>query len=290
MGAASMESGPFDLMRRLEWAYLEDCPELDYTSHYLVPDGVLATARIVSKSTGVFSGRNVVEGCQRLFPELHWEWKVAEGDCLAVGTELGSITGDMRLLLRLERVMLNLLGHLSGIATSTRELVNALNDPHIRVLDTRKTMPLWRDMQRLAVCAGGGANHRLNLSDAILIKENHLAAHAESGKGLQESLQQIRLNHPQMWVEIEIESMAQATTFPFEWVDCILLDNMGIEVIEGVVAQIRSRGVMVPIEVSGNITCDTIGFYRGLPIQRISVGWITHSAPNFDLSMRMVTK
>lgn len=290
MGVAWAEWGGLDLVSRLQWAYQEDCPVLDYTSDYLVPEGVQATAKIVSKSVGVFSGLPVVRGCQDLFPSIRWEWVVAEGDRLDVGTELGRMVGDMRSLLRLERVMLNLLGHLSGIATATRELVDALNDPSIRVLDTRKTMPLWRDLARLAVYSGGGANHRLNLSDAILIKENHLSAHAPTGVGLQTILESIRLAHPGMWVEIEIESMDQATTFPLEWVDCILLDNMAVGAIGEVVERIRSRGVLVPIEVSGNITRDTIGLYRGLPIQRISVGWITHSAPNFDLSMRMVTE
>lgn len=275
------------LQARIQAALNEDCPGDDVTCEVMVPHDAHGMAVLSCKAEGVLAGQLVWDAFAAICPGMTWACELADGTRVQTGDVWGRVSGPLRQLLQCERVFLNLLGKMGGIATATRQLVDALSDPHIAVLDTRKTTPLWRDLERVAVCAGGGMNHRLHLSDMILIKENHLIAHDRAGRLLSDTLQQAALRYPTLTIMLEIESIQQARELALGGIHMIMLDNMSPRHIREVVDVLRGRGFEGEIEVSGRITTDTIAAYRGLPIQRISVGAMTHSAPVLDISMRV---
>ncbi|NBV82751.1 carboxylating nicotinate-nucleotide diphosphorylase [bacterium] len=273
-------------------AYREDLPNGDITSELTVTDTVSGSAVIIAKTAGVFFGRDVVAACvAHINPNLKVSILVADGQKLAAKDRIIELNGPLKSLLALERVLLNFLQRLCGIATVTAHFVSTLNDPTIQILETRKTTPLLRELEKQAVVAGGGHNHRLNLSDMILIKENHLIALETHGQldTLRDRLLYFKANNPTIRVEIEIETLAQIDTLPLDLADIVMFDNFPFDIIAQGAQRMADRGFAAQIEISGNITLDTIAKYRNLPIHRISVGALTHSVPALDLSMRITS-
>ncbi len=271
-------------------AYYEDCPNRDVTTDLTVDPTVLGHATVIAKESGVFFGADVARACRDVVnSSIGITFQVQDGQSVGSGTPLFDLSGPLTDLLKLERVMLNFLQRLSGIATTTAHYVAALDNPLIQVLETRKTTPLLRDLEKQAVAAGGGYRHRQNLSDMVLIKENHLIAMVNAGQldTLRDRLVAHRLTFPDIRVEIEIESIDQIDQLPLDLADIVMFDNFSVEMIKAGAERLREAGISAAIEVSGNVTIDTIGQYRHLPIQRISVGALTHSVRSLDLSMRM---
>lgn len=278
------------LLFLLQAALDEDMPNGDITSELMVPENLTQIARITSKASGVFYGTEIIAGIFNLLDSntqvvFHYQ----NGDRVMKGDEVVTITGKSRVILKAERVMLNLIQRLSGIATRTSQFVAALDDATIQVLDTRKTTPLFRFLERRAVVAGGGINHRLNLSDMVLIKENHLSAFLATSSYdlLPDLFDQMHAKSPSIKIEIEIESLEQLRTFDLSKVDIIMFDNFSLEMIRVGVQICREKSYTAKLEVSGNVTLASIGQYKGLGIDRISVGSLTHTVEALDLSLRI---
>ena len=275
-----------DLLRA---ALLEDMPSGDVTTEMMVPESLAQTARVIAKADGVFCGGSVIRAIFGLLDsDVAVSVLVLDGARVSSGDVIATISGKSSVILKAERVMLNLVQRLSGIATKTAQFVAALDDASIQILDTRKTTPLLRFLEREAVVAGGGFNHRLNLSEMVLIKENHLEAFFQTASpdALPDLFSKMKARG--MAIEIEVETLEQLRLFDLRGVDFILFDNFSTEMIREGVAICREKGYAAKLEVSGNVTLDTIGHYRGCGVDRISVGGLTHSVMSLDLSLRIV--
>ncbi len=281
-----------DLKTRLTYALLEDCPTQDITTTTFIPESNTATATIIAKETGIFFGQAVIsELCTLVSPPIAVQFNTLDGQAVAPGHLIVTLTGLTHTLLKIERVLLNLIQHTSGIATLTTQFVRALNDPAIEILDTRKTTPLWRDLEKQAVVAGGGHNHRHSLSDMILIKENHLAQ-LENNHQLHTFgaiIAEHKRQHPDLKIEVEIETLDQLTQLDLSQVDYLLFDNFELADLKKAIQLCDTVARHAKREVSGNITLDTIANYHLIPIHRISIGQLTHSPKALDLSMRLLS-
>ncbi len=259
-------------------ALMEDLGGGDITSKHI--EDKPSKARILAKESGILAGIGIAEFVfETTTRDIKWDRVLSDGERFVKNDIILSFEGGAKGILKGERVSLNFLQHLSGIASYADSLVDALDDPSIKILDTRKTLPNLRDMQKYAVKIGGCYNHRFGLYDMILIKENHIAL----AGGLKECLNLICREHPsQVPVEVEvqdIESFKIASDYP---INRIMLDNMSIDNIKRCV-EIRKNGI--EIEVSGNITLDNIHSYRGCGVDFISCGSLTHSIRGIDLSL-----
>lgn len=249
----------------------------DLTSIAVVPEDAVATGRLRSRADGVLAGTlAATEVFAQLDPRVDVVWALADGDELTPGAELGTVTGPLRSVLGGERTALNLLGHCSGVATLTRRFVRAAGSS-VRVRDTRKTLPGLRALQKAAVRAGGGFNHRESLSDAVLIKDNHLV-NTELGVAVERA----RARWPGRVVEVECDTLEQVARAKVVAPDLVLLDNMTPDEVAEAVAIL---GGAAEIEISGGVTIDTIAGYAATGADYVSVGALTHSAPNLDLGM-----
>ncbi len=204
---------------------------------------------------------------------------VTDGRVVEDGIELASVTGPARALLAAERVALNLLGRLSGIATATRELVDLVEGTGATILDTRKTTPLWRALEKAAVRAGGGENHRMGLYDAVLIKDNHLRAVGSVGEAVRRARARVGAR---MKIEVEVEGVRDLEAAIEAGADVVLLDNMPPARIRKCVERARGRCLL---EASGGVTRRNIRRIAETGVDFISVGWITHSAPALDVAL-----
>jgi nicotinate-nucleotide pyrophosphorylase (carboxylating) len=251
----------------------------DLTSQAIIPEAVLGTGRFVAREQGVLAGVQAVdEVFRQLDPEVTVTWRSQDGDSVAAGLELGRVFGRMRSILSGERTALNFLCHLSGVATLTRAFVQAAGGG-VRVLDTRKTLPGLRALEKAAVRAGGGYNHRASLSDALLIKDNHLV-----GLGIEKSVQAASDRWPGRTVEVECERPEQVAEAVEAGAGIVMLDNMTPGQVKKCVALVRQSsrpGVLV--EVSGRVTLETVGEYAAAGPDLISTSAITQSAPALDL-------
>jgi nicotinate-nucleotide pyrophosphorylase (carboxylating) len=261
-------------------------PDGDITAA-LVPTE--ATARFVlrARQPGVFAGRDcAAEAFRRVDPASVLVWHADDGDELAVGTTAMEVTGHLRPILTAERTALNFVCHLSGIATLTARYVAAAraHNPSVQVLDTRKTTPGLRVLEKAAVRAGGGTNHRSSLSQAVLVKDNHLA-----GIGISDAVRRARALWPGRLVEVECDDLAQVAEAARAGAGVVLLDNMvPSEVMEAVaVAHLGATGPILT-EVSGGVTLATVGAYAAAGPDRISVGALTHSAAVLDLGLDLI--
>ena len=269
-------------------ALSEDLGAGDITSNATVPGDAIARARIVQKQPGVVFGLGVAAEAFHRTSAGDLERLVEEGEWRAeVPCEVGAITGSARGLLAAERVALNLLGHLSGVATLTARYVEAagVDGGTATILDTRKTTPGLRELEKAAVRAGGGRNHRHGLYDAILIKENHVAI----AGGLAEAVRLAREARPEDPIEVECRSPAEVEEGLASGAARLLLDNMGPE---GLLASVAARdareaegGSRAELEASGGVTLESIAEISASGVDFISVGALTHSAPTLDLSM-----
>jgi nicotinate-nucleotide pyrophosphorylase (carboxylating) len=273
---------PRSAVRRLvEVALAEDLGVLgDVTSLACVDEGQSSEAEFVARADGVLAGTALAtETYRQLDDEVDVRWYLHDGDSVASGTHLGKVAGPRRAILTGERTALNFLCHCSGVASTTHRYVMAAHGK-VRILDTRKTLPGLRAVQRAAVRAGGGFNHRDSLSDAVLIKDNHLAAN-----GVAKSVERARSCWPGRLVEVECDSLDQVIEARDARVDRVLLDNMTPEQVREAVARL---GGVVPVEVSGGVTLETVSAYAESGADFVSVGALTHSVPVFDIGLDMM--
>ena len=269
--------------------------ECDWTSVAVVSAAATSELRVVARRPGVVAGLPAAAVVAAVAGTgLVLVPQVAEGTAVAAGDTLAMLTGPTRGILGAERVILNLLGRMSGTATATRRLVNALAGTRCRVYDTRKTVPGWRLLDKYAVRAGGGWNHRMGLYDAILIKDNHLAAAAAAGLSPADAVRRgrefVRGSFPparaaRMIVEIEIDSETQLPDVLAAEPDVVLLDNMPVEELARCVAVRDTRAPRVVLEASGGIRLDTVAEIARTGVDRVSTGWPTHDAPWLDVAL-----
>jgi nicotinate-nucleotide pyrophosphorylase (carboxylating) len=274
-----------DVLRALR----EDCGNLgftrgDITSFALVDEDTQADAKILLKAdTGVLAGIDMVE---MVFHEVDSRVKIKrkakDGDRIQKGQEVLNIQGSARAVLTAERTALNFLQHLSGIATETADYVQAVEGMNVQILDTRKTTPGLRLLEKYAVACGGGVNHRMGLHDAFLVKDNHLALMKNNG-GLKEAVRRARHLQPQALLTIEAETLEQVTELVDLGVERILLDNMSNAQMAEAVRIVAGR---CKVEASGGITLDRVRAVAATGVDFISIGALTHSVRALDFSLR----
>jgi nicotinate-nucleotide pyrophosphorylase (carboxylating) len=278
----SVDGAVTDLVAR---ALAEDLGAGDITTDSTVPEDARAIGRIVQKQPGVVFGLAAAAEAFRLANAGELHKQVVEGTWAdEMPRQVALISGPARGLLGGERVALNLLGHLSGVATLTARFVDAARSEGgtAVILDTRKTTPLLRSLEKAAVRAGGGQNHRMGLGDAILIKENHVAL----AGGLEAAVEGAREAHPELPVEVECQDQGEVEAALAAGASRLLLDNMDLDGLRAAVAARDASGSSpVALEASGGVSLETVGAISATGVDYISVGALTHSAPTLDLSM-----
>ena len=279
----------------LEHALLEDKATSDATSRACIDPQQRATATILAKQDCILSGVGAVARILEIYehldqnvighPEVISHGEIFDGVRLHKGQAIAVVRHNARALLSCERVILNVLQRLSGIATFTRQFVDAIHGTNARILDTRKTVPGLRVLDKYAVRCGGGHNHRLDLSDGVLIKNNHIALAGGVAAALQKALHNRRSEQP---VEIEVRNLAELDEALANGAERILLDNASVDVVKAGVAKVKEHSPPVPVEVSGGIRLENVRAYAETGVDYISVGALTHSPQAVDLSMRIV--
>ena len=271
-----------EIVRR---ALAEDVGPGDVTTAATVPGDARARARIVQKQAGVAFGFEVVEEAMRQCGVEHVDRLVVEGQWRdGVPAEVLVASGPAAALLVAERTALNFLGHLSGVATLTARFVEAVAGTGARILDTRKTTPGLRVLEKAAVAAGGGVNHRMGLHDAILIKENHIAL----AGGVAKAIHLARKAQPELPIEVEVRNLDETAYALGVGADRLLLDNMDPEALRGAVKlrdENSAAGRRPALEASGGVDLDTVGAIAETGVDFISIGALTHSAPSLDFSL-----
>ena len=281
-----------DISRAVRAALLEDLGDAltaldqpdasaDITAQ-LIPADRISTARVITREAGVFCGQPWVdEVFAQLGGEVKVEWKVQDGERLSPNQELFRLHGPARALLTGERNALNFVQTLSGVVTLTARYVAELAGTECRLLDTRKTLPGLRSAQKYAVTCGGGKNHRIGLYDAYLIKENHILACG----GIAEAIAEARRLNPGKPVEVEVESLAELEQALTAQADIVMLDNFDVPMMKEAVRLNQGRA---KLEVSGNVTLETLADYAATGVDFISVGALTKHVRALDLSMRFI--
>lgn len=271
--------------RRIVEALVEDTRSGDRTTQWCVPDHMKAEAEILAKAPGVIAGLRAAACVYEALKGVDFTPRIEDGDAVEPGDRVAGIAGSARTILTGERTALNLLGRLSGVATLTRRFVDAVAGTGARITDTRKTTPLWRELERAATRAGGAVNHRWGLDDMVLIKENHLA----SAGGVSEAVRRVKAkNDLGLELEVETTSLAEVEAALGAGVHRIMLDNMSPAAIREAVSLIREHESHPEIEASGGVTLATVRAIAETGVDYISVGALTHSAPALDLSLRIV--
>lgn len=276
----------------IRMAIEEDLGQGDLTSELLFPDDMIARADIVSREEIVVCGMDVVKEILKLYDErLKLKVYVDDGQRAHIGDRIGTLQGPLCAMLSAERVMLNFLQRLSGIATTTRKYVWAVQGTRARIYDTRKTLPGWRLLEKYAVRCGGGYNHRLGLYDGILIKDNHLA---ELGQNFQPKLRKIVTEARKVkgvkFVAVEVDHVDDQLNYVLEipGIDIVLLDNMGQWQLKHAVEmrnEMCGKNKKPLLEASGNITLTNVSAIAQSGVDRIAVGAITHSAAAVDIGL-----
>jgi nicotinate-nucleotide pyrophosphorylase (carboxylating) len=264
-------------------ALAEDLLPLGDLTAALVPPTVVCTVSVVSRAVGVVAGRAcAVEALAQVDPTVAVDWHLPDGSPLVPGSLVAEWEGPLRSILTAERTALNFLGHLSGVASLTRQLVDVVTaaNPHTRVLDTRKTTPGLRALEKAAVRAGGGHNHRGNLSEAVLVKDNHLG-----GVTITEAVRRARSLWPGRMVEVECDRVEQLDEAVAAGATVVLLDNMTPDQVASCVDRVRASGAAALIEVSGGIDLVSAPGFAAAGADLLSVGALTHSAPVLDLGL-----
>ncbi|GHD77855.1 nicotinate-nucleotide pyrophosphorylase [carboxylating] [Salinibacterium amurskyense] len=265
-------------------ALAEDAPWGDITSDAFVPADATATAVLNAREAGVASGLDVFARTFQLV-DAHAEvtLQASDGDSFTAGQQLASVSGNARAVLRAERIALNLSQRMSGIATQTAAYVAQVAGTHARVVDTRKTTPGLRALERHAVRSGGGHNHRFSLSDAVMAKDNHLAVLAAAGIELGEAIRlaRARIGHT-THLEVEVDRLDQVETVVSAGIDTIMLDNFSLDDLRAGVELVAGRAI---VEASGGVNLDTIAAIAATGVDVISVGALTHSVRSLDLGL-----
>ncbi len=262
-------------------ALREDMPGEDVSTNAVMPTATLGQVELICKQDGIIAGLGVYARVfQLLDPTTRIAFTCKDGDAVRKGQLLATVTGDIRVLLSGERVALNYLQRMSGIATYTRQVATLLEGTGITLLDTRKTTPNCRVFEKYAVRVGGGTNHRTGLSDGVLLKDNHIGA----AGGITQAVTLARAYAPFVRkIEVEVETLDQVAEAVAAGADIIMLDNMTDEEMRQAVALIDGRA---KTECSGNVTVENIARLSGIGIDYVSSGALTHSAPILDISMK----
>jgi len=265
----------------------EDAPWGDLTSETLIPSAARATAELVAREAGVLSGVDVFTAAFRLVdPAVVVELVADDGDSFARGTVLARVSGPARGILRAERIGLNFVQRMSGIATETARYVAATAGTNARIVDTRKTTPGLRTLERQAVRDGGGRNHRRSLSDAVMAKDNHLAVLTAGGLDLATALRSARERMPHTaHLEVEVDRLDQVEAVLAGGADTVMLDNFTLDELRAGVALIAGRAI---VEASGGVTLETVPEIAATGVDVISVGALTHSVRSLDLGLDVV--
>ena len=260
----------------------------DITSAATIPPQAMASAVIAARKAGVVAGLNLVRTAfAQLSADIRFQAEVSDGDAVTAGSTIASISGPARAILSAERVALNFLGHLSGVASATRQFADAISGSGARIICTRKTTPGLRALEKYAVRFlekkavrhGGGSNHRFGLDDAILVKDNHIAV----AGGVTAAIERARaFAGILVKIEIEVDTLDQLREALDAGADVVLLDNMPADQLSQAVALNARRAVL---EASGNVTLETVAAIAATGVDYISSGWITHSAPILDLGL-----
>lgn len=275
----------------LDLALQEDLGDKgDLTSQATIPEDLAGQAVFVARAPGVIAGLPAAAmSFLQVDPTLSFQIHVSEGTAVKPGDKLGTVSGHMRGILIGERTALNFLQRLSGVATLTRRYVTAVAGLSSQILDTRKTTPGWRVLEKYAVRQGGGHNHRQGLFDGVLIKDNHLAALASQGNRLPAIAQAVELARQRVGrtvpLEIEVESLDQLDAALPRRPDIVLLDNMGTRDMAEAVKRRNAVAPEVRLEASGGVTLETVRAIAETGVDRISVGALTHSAPALDIAL-----
>ncbi len=262
---------------------------LDVTSELFVPTDLQGKASVVVRQSGKLAGAAILHQVTQAYNEnIRVDIKTQDGSGVAPGQVVAVLTGPMSSILAAERVALNLMTHLSGVATLTSHYVEQVAGTRARVYDTRKTLPGLRGLQKYAVACGGGATHRMGLYDAVLLKDNHLAQVSSTGlaDAVADAVKRSRAAHPQIkFVMVEVDTLEQLQAVLPTGIDLVLLDNMTTDQLKQAVNMRDADAPSVELEASGGVTLETIGEIAKTGVDRISVGALTHSAPALDLGL-----
>ncbi|MFY7818233.1 MAG: carboxylating nicotinate-nucleotide diphosphorylase [Akkermansiaceae bacterium] len=272
----------------IERALAEDIGAGDLTARYFVPEQRQATALLVARQEGVIAGAELArEVFLSVDSSLEVTVMIGDGARVTSGAIVMKITGAARSILTAERTSLNFMQHLGGIATQTYEYVKAVDGTKAKILDTRKTTPGWRLLEKAAVASGGGTNHRMGLYDRVMVKDNHLVS--EGGmEALQDAMRQLLDEHPDVEIEVEADRLDQVEAFLcMEEIDYILLDNMSLAELRKAV-EMRGVRTRPMLEASGGVTLATVRAIAETGIDFISVGALTHSVKAMDLALDFV--
>ena len=266
----------------------------DVTTQAHVAAGVSSSAEVRARGAGVLAGAPILDRLLRLHaPRLSWWWNIEDGESFVTGDVVLRVAGPLDVLLPVERIMLNLLGRLSGVATTTARYVAAIKGHEVLVCDTRKTTPGYRALEKYAVGCGGGHLHRIGLHDAFLLKDNHLAEDSSADQVLK-AAQTARSAHELRFIEVEVDTLDQMRSLldpadrspaPSDLIDIVLLDNMAPDRLVKAVAWRDRHAPTVQLEASGGITLDSIADVAASGVDRIAVGALTHSAVQVDFGL-----
>ncbi len=265
----------------------EDLKDGDITTEVLFHSRVQCSAALICKANGILAGINVASLVfHKVDPFLKFNASTNDGCEINHGDILATIEGDIRGILKAERTALNFLQHLCGIATLTSKYVNSVKDLPVKILDTRKTIPGMRILEKYAVSAGGGTNHRLNLGDLILIKDNHISAMRHNGCDIRDILRIARKKCPAgMLIEVETSSIQDALEAARAGADIVMLDNMNLYDMRQAVELINHRCI---VEASGGVNLNTVRQIAETGVDWISVGSLTHSSTSLDISLKLL--
>ncbi len=282
-----MRLNPSDLFKLAGDFLAEDVGRGDITTEAVVLPGVRARGRFIAKQDLIVAGLEVADAVFAVLDSsVEIEAFVTDGDRVRAGEVFARVEGPAEILLTAERTALNLLQHLSGIATLTRAFVEAVAGTRAQIVDTRKTLPGLRLLQKYAVLVGGGRNHRFGLDDGILIKDNHIAL----AGGVRMAIERARRHAGHMHkIEVEVSNMDDLREAIEARADIILLDNMPPEMVREAVRLIREHAPDVLVEASGGITLENVRAYAEAGVDLISIGALTHSAPAADISFKLTT-
>ena len=263
----------------IQRALSEDIGDGDVTTECTVPLGTVYKGKLIAKAAGVIAGLDIARlTFRQLDEQVQWKAYVEDGAQVEKGTIIATVYGEGRVLLSAERVALNLLQRMSGIATLTKRFVSAVEGTSASILDTRKTVPGLRSLDKQAVALGGGQNHRFGLYDMVLIKENHIAA----AGSISQAVNQVRaMDRRQRAIEVEVQNLTELREALALNVDRIMLDNMSLEQMREAVQIVNGK---IPLEASGNVSLQTVSQIAATGVDYISVGKLTHSVSALDIS------
>jgi nicotinate-nucleotide pyrophosphorylase (carboxylating) len=279
---------PAYIRRLVAEALAEDRADRDVTTLALVPPKQHGRATFVAKVHGVLAGLAFAQAAfEAVDPPLTWWQSAEDGDRVSPGQTLATIEGPLASILSAERIALNFTCHLSGVATAASDIVRLLDGTGCRLRDTRKTIPGLRLAEKYAARLGGAANHRLDLADGVLVKDNHIAALRSRDLSITDAVRLAREANPGLKIEVEVTDLSEAREAAKAGADELLLDNMTPEECAAVVRDLESRGQRPVLEASGGITADNARAYAESGVDYISMGAITHSAPALDISLEV---